>query len=111
MNVNNSPRKFSRKNHVLIQPKDAAKPKFRLPPKEEVKTESFQGIQLKPVTKDPKQPQQAQTANGVELKVAPLKGINDLATISMLLYLYVSLNFLSKLRYNSALLNSAQIYL
>lgn len=47
------------------------KPKFRLPPKQEVKSESFQGIQLKPVTKDAKKPQQAES-DKVDLKVAPL---------------------------------------
>ncbi|XP_011700590.1 PREDICTED: twitchin isoform X1 [Wasmannia auropunctata] len=54
---------------VELKPKDATqtKPKSRLPPKQEVKTESFQGIQLKPVTKDPKQPQQAENGK-VELK-------------------------------------------
>lgn len=70
-----------------MQPKDAtdAKSKLRkLPPKEEVKRDSFQGIQLKPVTKEPKEAQQAEK-NGVELKVDPLKGINELAAISVLL--------------------------
>lgn len=77
-----------------MQPKDATvtKPKSRiLPPKQEVKTESFQGIQLKPVSKDPKQPQQAENGR-VELKVAPLKGIN--AKI-LLQSLYVALSMCS----------------
>lgn len=79
---------------VLMQPIDAsnAKSKLRkLPPKEEVKTGSFQGIQLKPVTKEPKEAQQAQK-NGVELKVVPLKGIKKLAVISMSLFLSFSLS-------------------
>lgn len=66
------------KNDVLMQPKDATVTKLKsriLPPKQEVKTESFQGIQLKPVSKDSKKPQQAEN-DRVELKVAPLKGIN-----------------------------------
>lgn len=69
------PKHFFPKNDVLTQPKDAAqtKPKFRIPPKQEVKTDTFQGIQLKPVSKDPKQPQQAENGK-VDLKVAPLKG-------------------------------------
>lgn len=76
-----------------MQPTDAtdAKSKLRkLPPKEEVKRQSFQGIQLKPVTKEPKEAQQAEK-NGVMLKVAPLKGINKLAAISV--SLSVPLNF------------------
>lgn len=73
-----------------MQPKDATatKLKSRIPPKQEVKTESFQGIQLKPVSKDAKQPQQAENGK-MELKVAPLKGIN--AKI-LLQSLYVALS-------------------
>lgn len=100
------------KNNVLIQPKDAteAKRKFRIPPKQEVKTESFQGIQLKPVTKDGKQPQQAESTK-VELKVAPLK--RSISTI-LLQNLYVAISlclFISFAASTSALLNSAKVYL
>lgn len=74
-----------------MQPTDAKTKLRKIPPKQEVKTGSFQGIQLKPVTKEPKEAQKAE--NGVELKVAPLKGINELATIFMSLFLSLSLCF------------------
>lgn len=83
-----------------MQPKDATvtKPKSRiLPPKQAVKTESFQGIQLKPVSKDPTQPQQAENGK-VELKVAPLKGINAkilLHSLSLYVALYICVSKLS----------------
>lgn len=101
---------FFPKNDILMQPKDATvtKPKRTLPPKQEVKTESFQGIQLKPVSKDSKQPQQAENGR-VELKVAPLKGINAKILLQYLyvaLSLYVFLNF-SKSRFTAP--NSAQL--
>lgn len=86
-----------------MQPKNATetKPKSRLPPKQEVKTESFQGIQLKPVTKDPKQPQQAENGR-VELKVVPLKGINARSCrANLYVALSVSLNFLFKLQFTT----------
>lgn len=99
-----------------MQPKDATATKLkpRIPPKQEVKTDSFQGIQLKPVAKDSKKPQQAES-DKTELKVALLKGIKhkDLAAISLCRTLYVFLNF-SKFRFtapNSVQLNSAKIYL
>jgi hypothetical protein len=69
-------RDLSGKTDVLIQPKDntQTKPKSRLPAKQEVKTDSFQGIQLKPITKEGKKPQQAENGR-IELKVAPLMGM------------------------------------
>lgn len=76
------------KNNVLIQNAVETKPKSRIPPKQEVKTESFQGIQLKPVTKDGKQPQQAESTK-VELKVAPLK--KDRRDLAANLYVVISL--------------------
>jgi len=64
-------RDLSGKTDVLMQPKENAQTKLksRLPPKQDVKTDSFQGIQLKPVTKEGKQPQQAENGK-IELKVA-----------------------------------------
>lgn len=74
-----------------MQPKDATKLKSRLPPKQEVKTDSFQGIQLKPVTKDGKQPQQAENGR-VELKVALAEGDQrNLAAQSLYVVLSLSL--------------------
>jgi len=72
-----------------MQPKDNAQTKLksRLPAKQEVKTDSFQGIQLKPVTKEGKKPQQAENGK-IDLKVAPPMG-----KIAMILLLNFSFPF------------------
>ena len=46
---------------------------LRKPPKYEIKADSFQSIQLKPVSRDPKTPQKAENG-GIELKVFSREG-------------------------------------
>ena len=69
----------------LIQPTEGveAKPKLRkpAPPKQEVKAESFQGFQLKPVAKGLKKPQNAENGT-VELKVSRKSGTFKIHPIS-----------------------------
>lgn len=51
---------------MIIQ-KDEEKSKRRIPPKQTVKSDTFMGIQLKPVARDPKAAQKAKSE--IELKV------------------------------------------
>lgn len=46
------------------------KSRLRKPPKYEIKAESFQSVQLKPIPKEPKKPQRAENGTMVDLKVS-----------------------------------------
>lgn len=61
---------------------------LRKPPKYEIKADSFQSIQLKPVSRDPKTPQKAENG-GIELKVFSREG--DSKYICSI-YIYISLS-------------------
>lgn len=56
---------FYNRNDIIIQTEE--KPKRRIPPKQEVKADSFLGIQLKPVSKEAKAAEKAKLET--ELKV------------------------------------------
>lgn len=62
---------------------------LRKPPKYEIKADSFQSIQLKPVSRDPKTPQKAENG-GIELKVFSREG--DSKYICSI-YIYISFSF------------------
>lgn len=68
---------------------------LRKPPKYEIKADSFQSIQLKPVSRDPKTPQKAENG-GIELKVFSREGDSKyICSIYIYLFLFRTLSLAS----------------